>query len=110
LVGATLQFFDAFITRCDVSCNDVAENSELISGATDDSNNNDARVRLGSSSILNESNVPVGSDDTERDDVRESSVALEGYNMERVSGGSGEELDVNFCSASRHVDDMLRLH
>lgn len=108
----TLQCFTVFVISDDVSCNDDAdaENSGLIGGSTDDSDNNDALVKIDSSFILNESNGLVGSDDTARDDGRESSVVLVGYNKDRVSGGSGEELGTDFCSWGRFVDDMVRLH
>jgi len=52
----------------------------------------------------------VGSDDTERDDGRESSVVLEGHNRDKVSGGSSEELGMDFCIWIRFGDDMVRLH
>jgi hypothetical protein len=110
LEGVTLRCFTVFVISDDVSCNDDAENSGLIGGSTVDSDNNDALVRIYSSSILNENNGSVGSDDTARDDGRESSVVLEGYNKDKVSGGSGEELGTDFCSWGRFVDDMVRLH
>ncbi len=77
---ATLLCFTVFEASDDVSYNDDAdiENSELIGGAIGDSDNNDALVKISSSSVLNENNGLVDSDDTKRDDDCESSEVLEG--------------------------------
>lgn len=102
--------FTFFVIGCGVSCSDAVENSGFIGDVTNDSGDNDARVIRDSSSILNGNNVQEGSDDTERDDVRENSVASEDYSKDKVQGGSGGELGADFCSSSRFVDDMVRLH